>query len=343
MSIENRIGEVDLNKENVDSNYRATIHKKFSESEISPEALRQIIFEEIVSPLDSDLTRKLFKIREGIYSVFPSREIVTLSPMGASGLDQYLTKTSPLKIAHVASRPTDIVADPTIQLAAEVYRRRRNRKNEEISIGASQMCTRLQKYSNKSLKPVFEMFGTLDSRIGGSDGFESETVANLIAGFIELFSLLDVQASPKVVFRNLKIPAKLLGDLVDNSELEAKVSLLKSKLPDTLIGVLPTDGISDSFFDELENINNIRNDILVMRKAAADLRKKIPDIDVGIQLDRVDGLGHYTGLAFSVNLGDTNIADGGTVDWVEKLSSNSKERTVVSGLGTQLLAGFINK
>lgn len=50
---------------------------------------------------------------------------------------------------------------------------------------------------------------------------------------------------------------------------------------------------------------------------------------------------YYHGLRFSINVifneKEYNIADGGFVDWAEKLTGNKKERLFTSGLGTELL------
>ncbi len=35
---------------------------------------------------------------------------------------------------------------------------------------------------------------------------------------------------------------------------------------------------------------------------------------------------------------DRSIADGGTVDWTQRLLSDAKERLLVSGIGLELLA-----
>jgi len=334
MSIEKRIGRVDVGGEQkVNTDYRAAIHKKFSEKEPNPDAIRQLMNEDFVLPLDARLTKKLAAIHEDLYSVFPARELITLSPIGVSGLDQYLTRTSPFKIAHTTGKPADVVADPTIQLAAEVYRRRQTKDNQELSLGTSHMCTRLQKYADRMLKPTFEMFGTLDSAVTPTDEFEMEKITDLIRGYRDLFKLLSTEGNVSVVISNLKIAMKLIGEEDSAATPEAKQISIQGKLPPALRGIIPLKSIEDP-----ETVGSTRDIALMM-----DLSKKIDVGDgsnVGLQFDRVDGLGHYSGLCFSINIGDVNVADGGAVDWVSKLTSNRKERTVVSGLGTQLLAGL---
>ena len=196
MSIENRINKVDLQSEEeaINSDYRAAIHKKFSEADVRPETIRQLVFEDFAAPLDSRLTEKLQHIHERILEDFPTREMITLSPLGVTGLDRYLTKTSALKIAHITGRPADVVADPTIQLAVETFRKRRSRNEDGVRLGAIHMCARLQNYSDERLKPVFEMFGTLDSSITSSDEFEAGEIVNLIGVYVGLLRSLGVTA-----------------------------------------------------------------------------------------------------------------------------------------------------
>lgn len=344
MSIENRINKIgSFSREKIDSNYRAAIHKKFSEIEPNPEVIRQILFEDFFLPLDSRLTERLDFIHRGLRNTFLNREILTLSPLGVFGLDQYLTRTSPLKIAHVVSRPADIVADPTIQLAAEAYRRRqKDRNKDEINLGATCLCTRLQKYSDKRFKSVFEMFGTLDSNCTAPDDFESKKLANLTETFLELFKSLKIKERPRVVFGNLKIASNFLKEEDENLTLDKKRDILQNKIPKSFIGVLPAELLDEQSFIDFVNESKIFRETLAIRRAVEEVRNINADIDVMTQIDRVDGLGHYNGLCFSLDVGKTNIIDGGSVDWVSKLSSNRKERTVVSGLGTQLLADLVN-
>lgn len=49
---------------------------------------------------------------------------------------------------------------------------------------------------------------------------------------------------------------------------------------------------------------------------------------------------YYAGGWFSIDVGEANVADGGFVDWTQKLLSDRKERCLISGAGIERLAAL---
>ncbi len=75
------------------------------------------------------------------------------------------------------------------------------------------------------------------------------------------------------------------------------------------------------------------------------LRAAYPGVDCGFDLERTRGRGYYDGLCFHIHVagradGWLELADGGSVPWTRALLSNAKERLVVSGIGSERVAGF---
>ena len=72
------------------------------------------------------------------------------------------------------------------------------------------------------------------------------------------------------------------------------------------------------------------------------LRALHPGAQVEIDPARTRGAGYYRGAAFriAVDIGgtETEFADGGLVDWTQRLLGDRRERLVVSGLGVEQLA-----
>lgn len=72
------------------------------------------------------------------------------------------------------------------------------------------------------------------------------------------------------------------------------------------------------------------------------IRTALPDVDVVDDPDRAAGTRYYAGFcykAFTVREGTrTEIADGGVLDWTQRLLGNRKERLVTTGLGIDNLA-----
>jgi hypothetical protein len=73
------------------------------------------------------------------------------------------------------------------------------------------------------------------------------------------------------------------------------------------------------------------------------VRAALPDVDIVDHPTREAGRAYYTGFAFTAALADgTDIADGGFVDWTQRLLGNRKERLCTSGIGIDMLATLSN-
>ena len=69
------------------------------------------------------------------------------------------------------------------------------------------------------------------------------------------------------------------------------------------------------------------------------LRRSSPDVDAKLEPTRTAGRGYYRTLCFwiygSVGAQErVQLADGGCVDWTQRLLSDAKERLVISGIGS---------
>lgn len=341
--IEDRIGLVDLNSPRINTDYRAALHQKYSSAPTNLNNVRQLLSEDFVLSTSSRDTKTLHSIHDWIFRNL-DREIITLSPLGVFGLDQILTDTSPLKVAHVTGRTADVVADPTIQLAGEAYRRRKSNDNSELSIGAFHQCTRLQHYMNKAFKPVFEMFGTTDSvtKFSGTS-YEAMRISQLMAGYERLINAHLYDPGIQIVLSNIAIADKILENYQnqDGLNLEQRTELVSSLVPQNLRGAVDISqletGAADGFFES----NKLTRERDRLRSLITTLAPDTEDKRMFVHIDRMQGVGHYNGLAFMINVNGINLADGGSVDWINRLTANNKERTVVSGFGTTLLTRMI--
>jgi len=67
-----------------------------------------------------------------------------------------------------------------------------------------------------------------------------------------------------------------------------------------------------------------------------ELAQALPE--ARFDLLRRHGLGYYDGPMLRVTAGEHALADGGMVDWTQRLLSNRKERMLISGFGLGLMA-----
>jgi len=79
-----------------------------------------------------------------------------------------------------------------------------------------------------------------------------------------------------------------------------------------------------------------------MREVMALVRDALPDVDVRDRPDRDAGRAYYDRVCFkayaSAGEHPFEIADGGLVDWTQRLVPSRKERLMISGLGVERLA-----
>jgi hypothetical protein len=79
---------------------------------------------------------------------------------------------------------------------------------------------------------------------------------------------------------------------------------------------------------------------LVESQLLSGLRSRWEGVDCGWDDARTSGRGYYRDLCFHIHATSRSgerreLADGGCVNWTQKLLSNAKERLVISGIGSE--------
>ena len=336
MGIERRIEKASADQINPDTtDGRACLHNLVS-TVPDLRKVRHWIDDSAVEPLNPELTKKLSRVEMRLADLARAggRNIITLPPVSPRGLVSSLTKTDPRKISHGSGRPVDVVPDPALDLAAEAYRQRKRGNQKIISLGCNQRCLRLQRYRNSDYKPHFSMFTTLDSTNSYIPGrnFSIDIITSLAVFYSHALRDLGVREP-------LEISIGHVGIMIKYRELVESVTV-------TMDLGLSTErrGLNKIDFSELhKNLAQlgVKKELRQLERLAVLLNKAdlADDVIISLQLLRPSGAGHYNGLAFYILMPDGNdIVDGGSVGWLARLTSNHREYTVVSGIGTQLLA-----
>jgi hypothetical protein len=78
------------------------------------------------------------------------------------------------------------------------------------------------------------------------------------------------------------------------------------------------------------------------REMLAPIAEEFSGVSCRIDGIRETGRGYYTDLCFHIDAITSNgdrvqLADGGSVNWTQRILSNAKERLVISGIGTERL------
>jgi hypothetical protein len=79
---------------------------------------------------------------------------------------------------------------------------------------------------------------------------------------------------------------------------------------------------------------------VVSSRLLSPIREEFGNIDCIFDRQRTSGRGYYLDLCFHIHAATPSgrllqLVDGGSVDWTQKLLSNSKERLVISGIGSE--------
>ncbi len=111
------------------------------------------------------------------------------------------------------------------------------------------------------------------------------------------------------------------------------VHALRSFLgPDALFRVLITDLSSEAPSERLA------------AGCVAPLQQELPGTEFGFDQQRTSGRGYYRSVCFHVYAvtpeKPVELADGGDVDWTQKLVGSAKERLFISGIGSERVCGL---
>ena len=79
---------------------------------------------------------------------------------------------------------------------------------------------------------------------------------------------------------------------------------------------------------------------MLPERVEACLRERLTGVEIGFEQEP-QASGYYRGVQFKLYIlrdgGEREIADGGFVDWTQRLLENRKERLLISGFGLELL------
>ncbi len=195
-------------------------------------------------------------------------------------------------------RNAEVMADPTTAQALECARRRRAGQTDEIRLSARSRQVRLQPTDNPSFTPHFELFSLVTAGR-----------AEPSWGF-ELRSLRE----------HVRVYLALLAALSESGYAFSDVTV----------------SVADSARDA-------RRLGAVERSVFPPLAAEFPDVKLALDHERTRALAYYRGLCLAIDATDPlgvrhNLADGGVSDWIARLLSNDKERSFVSGIGSELIA-----
>jgi hypothetical protein len=269
-------------------------------------------------------------------------EPVALAPIAPAGINTVLGGLDQnLSLATV--RGGEVLADPTTSLALEAALRRRGGE------GAPSLCwagrvLRMQRFGG-GWNQHFGLFALVSGgRRQPEHEFGLAALRVHLSVYLRLIEALVeagrdpgrpvVEVSDTGLLRALCREAgvdpddmvdQALAGLVEPEQLLAEAGIEVERFGEDVI----------RFGERAQRLQRVNEAVF------APLREEFPDVAMGFRVGRLAAVNYYNGLTVNVDVerdGERlSVADGGSVDWTQRLLSDRAERLFVSGIGLERL------
>lgn len=309
-----------------------------------------------VSSMDQ---RELVKLEADFYEILPEKfNAVEVSPISPLGLNSVITKVSQ-DVTLSAIRGSEVISDPTTSLVLECAIRRKqqlankNTFTELTNLATAQRVLRLQPFDrDKGYEQHFKLFGLCTGgRDKGGASFVVDSAIEHISIWLDLikhlknkeysFGDVSVNISDIRLLEKMIATLSLPRDEINKNSFNENFDLFKQyniKIPKE---VLSTQEINTELFEHYGLGDSLDYLLALEQRVILPLREKYPKIRFCLDFARKGGLGYYQNICFHIfasnNGRNVPLADGGSVDWLEKLLSSNKERAFTSGFGAELM------
>lgn len=286
-------------------------------------------------------------------------DMIELSPVVPLGTNHILAGTNQKNVLST-SRNLEVVADPTTALALECAKRRSlltqdsSADDQWIRLASIQRNLRLQNFEKiPGFVPHFKILALETAgHTMSKTSFEISSLLEHMSYYLQLILAL-AQAGYEfqevaVYFSNIKIVEKIM----QKYRLDRNKARKETQNPTFSL----FSAINIPFAGQIEDIHALDQELQfdLEIKYFVDRLKKIRDqvivpladksnnISWLFDLERIAGIGYYTDLCFKITAKNQNgttfpLADGGFVNWIQKLLLSKKECLLISGIGLDII------
>lgn len=308
--------------------------------------------------LDSRLLNKLECTAYETASEYEAIELSPLSPLGA------LTVLTGLDQGNVLStiRAFECASDPTIGLALQCARRRKNTvdRKETTRLCTSQRVVRFPLPDNPAFTAHFKLFSLVNAgHDTGSFSFEVAALREHIGFYLSLLSKLAtddfafvdivVELSDTRVVSHLcsmfNINRDEIRSLVRARDSNRSAKLLEQhSVTSPKIVAKPVEEFAQYSLPE----HLIVQLGLLQQNVCTPLSSEHSDVRFEFNMHRLTGLSYYAGPCFHIKMKNARgqpfmLADGGFVNWTQRLLGDSKERLMTSAIGSELICRMFRR
>jgi len=305
--------------------------------------------------------RLLNEVERVSYSIAPQFEAVELSPLAPLGAIAALTGLDQGNVLS-AIRAFECASDPTVGLALECARRRKDfaGRKETMRLCAGQRVVRFPAPKKAGFTAHFKLFSLVSAaRDTGSFSFETAALREHIGSYLSLLARLAAMDfgfdDVEVELSDTRIVAHLCAAFgISRDEIRAFVRARDPESSERLLekrsGSWPRS-VAEPLRD-LAQFDLPKHLIvqlgLLERHVCASLREERNGVRLSFNLRRLTGLGYYEGPCFHIKAKNDRgeafaLADGGFVNWTQRLLGDSKERLMTSAIGAELLCRMFRR
>jgi hypothetical protein len=305
--------------------------------------------------------RLLNEVERVSYSAAPQFEAVELSPLAPLGAIAALTGLDQGNVLS-AIRAFECASDPTIGLALECARRRKDfaGRKETMRLCASQRVVRFPAPKKADFTAHFKLFSLVSAaRDTGSFSFETAALREHIGSYLSLLARLAAMDfgfdDVEVELSDTRVVAHLCAAFrISRDEIRASVRARDPESSERLLekrsGSWPgsvAEPLQDLAQFDLPKHLILQLDLLD-RQVCAPLREERNGVRLSFNLRRLTGLGYYEGPCFHIKAKNDRgevfaLADGGFVNWTQRLLGDSKERLMTSAIGPELMCRMFRR
>lgn len=286
------------------------------------------------SPIDA---RTLHRIEGMALDALPADvEAVDLAPVVPLGAQNRLGGT-PQDNVLSAGRQTELVGDPTVQLALELALR----PDGVGALAARHRATRMQPLRTRGHTQHFALFALATGGLSAPrEQLETSSLREHLGILLRLLAAAKAHGAAwkqvEVRISDLSVNRALAshhGIDVAGTPWQASQAAMHGARVEASAAEPVHVGVADSALTVLGHVHE---------RVTAGLQEAFPSVSFRYDFTRTRQATYYTRLAFHIRVDalDGPIADGGFVDWGQRLLGNRKHRLLTSGVGLQLVAAL---
>jgi hypothetical protein len=247
-------------------------------------------------------------------------------------------------------------------LALECARRRKDfaGRKETMRLCASQRVVRFPAPKKAGFTAHFKLFSLVSAaRDTGSFSFETAALREHIGSYLSLLARLAAMDfgfdDVEVELSDTRVVAHLCAAFrISRDEIRASVRARDPESSERLLekrsGSWPgsvAEPLQDLAQFDLPKHLILQLDLLD-RQVCAPLREERNGVRLSFNLRRLTGLGYYEGPCFHIKAKNDRgevfaLADGGFVNWTQRLLGDSKERLMTSAIGPELMCRMFRR